>query len=281
MAPSFPSLATQSPFPGAAPPRLAPQPAARVTARDPASAPVHWSLRGPATKSERLEARYGRGSRGRAAAERNRERRAGQCVGPGPWCCRVPPSSEVRGGPPPSSLVLHQGRAPESGSPPTHPGGWLWGVPRDTEGQPGHGVGWQRIVRESTGPRKLDHWRHLEPRSRGLKLNPAHSGEFYVGVKLLIGCGDFETSPPGGTLPRALTCRSWNSDRMPLTPECRDLTGRPVVYFLRRLRALPHLVSFTAWSKTPADHRAFYRLILGFLNFDLCFQVQTAFSCLG
>jgi hypothetical protein len=126
-----------------------------------------------------------------------------------------------------------------------------------------------------------DHWRHLEPRSRGLKLNPAHSGEFYVGVKLLIGCGDFETSPPGGTLPRALTCRSWNSDRMPLTPECRDLTGRPVVYFLRRLRALPHLVSFTAWSKTPADHRAFYRLILGFLNFDLCFQVQTAFSCLG
>lgn len=51
-------LPGQSPFPGAAPPRLAPQPAARVTARDPASAPVHWSLRGPATKSERLEARY-------------------------------------------------------------------------------------------------------------------------------------------------------------------------------------------------------------------------------
>jgi hypothetical protein len=117
------------------------------------------ALRSWVTRSVCSLFRYGRGSRGRAAAERNRERRAGQCVGPGPWCCRVPPSSEVRGGPPPSSLVLHQGRAPESGSPPTHPGGWLWGVPRDTEGQPGHGVGWQRIVRESTGPRKLGHRR--------------------------------------------------------------------------------------------------------------------------
>lgn len=102
------------------------------------------ALRSWVTRSVSSLFRYGSGSR-------NRSRRAGQCVGPGPWCCRVPLPFEVRGGPPPSIsegrlkvvLLLRL------------PGAGFGGVPGDTEGQPGHGVGWQRVV--STGPRKLGH----------------------------------------------------------------------------------------------------------------------------